>query len=101
MLPGIICKHITRPGTVGKPVLRIVHDEPAFEEDSGCGLYCGALEHQQEDFLMVNLDRILDQDPALREVLQGLEEGSQATRADLAQPWLVEPLPEDDDQAAA
>lgn len=101
MLPGLICKHVDRSNAAGAPVLLVCKTEPVGENDTGLEVYCGG-EHTSEDYLFINLDRVIATDASVGEMLEALEEGQLAHRSAPDQPWVVEPIPpEDDDQEAA
>lgn len=95
---GFVCKHVASEGHPGVAALCIFHHKPVDETDSGLELVCGA-EHGVGDYQLVNLDPVVAADPSIGEVLDSLQEGYQATRSAPAQPWLIEPLPAEDEAA--
>lgn len=101
MLPGLACKHVREQLVSGQPVLFVCRTEPVDEDDTGLEVYCGQEAHSPEDCVLINLDRVVAVDASVGEMLEALEEGQQAHRSAPGQPWVVEPIPPEDDQAAA
>lgn len=97
MRPGFACTHVTDQG---HPACTVHHDVPLDERESGWSLQCAA-EHENSEWVIVDLDRYIDQDLELQRLRDTLEEGWKATRSAPDQPWVVEPIPGDDDHAAA
>lgn len=97
MLPGFVCTHVDR----GDKPLILEHAVPVNDLDSGWGLYCGQDQHQDTDLLVVDVDRYLNQDPELQQLRVTLAEGWMATRDAPGDPWVQEPIPEDEDEQAA
>lgn len=94
MMPGLVCKHVSRENA---PALLVCHQTPESAGDSGFLIACGADGHGLKDWLVADLDKRL-QAPEMQE-LRTLEEGQQATRTAPDQPWVIEPLPPEEEAA--
>lgn len=92
MLPGIICTHVAEKKA---PAGVMVHDAPQHEQDSGFVLLCGEGHTWPNDLRIVDLDRYLDE-PDLQQLRATLHEGYRAARTAPGQPWVVEPIPQDE-----
>lgn len=97
MRPGFICTHILSPDgmpdELARPPLVVEHDLPADETDTGWGFFCNEVGlHKNAELRIVDLDRYVAQDPTLQEVLN-MPKGYLAHRAGVGQPWIIEPLP--------
>jgi hypothetical protein len=95
MLPGFICSHVAEGE---RPALYVEHDVPLDDAPrmTGWSVSCGAGPHPDSEIKIVNLDRYMDADPALAELRATLPEGSMAYRSAAGQPWVVEPIPQDE-----
>ncbi len=96
MRPGFICTHVlseTDRLKLGSPVRVVQHDAPVEEGDSGWVLTCGSGQpHSNDELRIVDLDRYIDQDPALQELRATLPEGQVAWRSAPGQPWVIEAI---------
>ena len=97
MRPGFICCHVADQG---QPATVVRHDEPVDERESGWSLFC-ASEHENSDWLIVDLDRYLEPDPDLAQLRVTLAEGWMATREYPGDVWVQQPIPPEDEQEAA
>lgn len=101
MRPGFICTHLSPKGQtelVQRPLV-VEHDLPVDETDTGWGFFCNEVGlHHNAELKIVDLDRYVAQDPTLHEVLD-MPEGYHAYRAGVDQPWVIEPLPPEEEAA--
>ncbi len=89
-LVAFICVHTAR---FEEPILRVTHDEPVDDQDSGWCFSCGRGGHSDDEWLMVLPNRYFAADPSLRDVLT-MPFGHSADRQRPDQPWEMQQLEE-------
>ncbi|PRP91800.1 hypothetical protein [Enhygromyxa salina] len=90
-LKSYICVHVFKHE---RPVLLVCRGA-----DGDWGLYCGSPHKDSgDDYRVVGIGHVIDDDPALREVLD-LEPGWEAERSGLGEPWRRSLSPDEDDAA--
>lgn len=94
MLPGAICDHV---GSQGAPVCVVAHDA-ADEDLSGWQLLCHAA-HTEHNIRLTDLERFFAADPAVQALRDTLPEGHMATRTAPGLPWVVVPMPAEEEAA--
>ena len=95
MRPGFTCIHVLE----GAPVLCVEHDAPIDQTVTGWGVYCAARRHENPELRLVDLDAVPAAAQALAEHDSTLAEGHMATRTTAGDPWLVLPIPAEDEAA--
>jgi hypothetical protein len=87
MTVGLVCRHVAK---LGQPALLPSHQEPQDPDDSGWLLACGPAGHQDEDWLVTDLDPYFQRDRYIGALRDSLPPGGSVVRDAPESPWVPE-----------